>query len=64
MTHLNENRVLSRRGAREIAASEAELVNGGFSGTDACSFIHISALTQTVTGSDCDTKPGDTDTDL
>lgn len=33
---MNENRVLIRRGARELAPTEAELVNGGFRTLSLC----------------------------
>jgi hypothetical protein len=59
-----EDRVLCRRGARELTRDEAEVVDGAFSNTSICSFIRFNSLTQTHTGADCDNSPGDTDTDL
>lgn len=64
MTNLdNNNRVLSRQGARELTVPELEIVNGAFSGTNACSFIHLNIKTTTVTGADCDTHDSDTGND-
>lgn len=63
MTNL-DNRVLSRQGARELTATETENVSAAFSGTDACSFIHLNLRTTTVTGADCDTHDTDTGNDV
>lgn len=55
----NENRVLVRRGAREVTASELEQVNGaGFVHTNVCSAI---LATSTITGPGDGDACGDTD---
>jgi hypothetical protein len=63
MTNL-DNRVLNRKGARELTATETEDVSAAFSGTNACSLVHFNLKTTTVTGADCDTHDSDTGNDV
>lgn len=56
MTNLEQNRVLCRRGARELTANETELIIGAAAfNTQVCTDAIFGALTGTTTG------PGDGD---
>lgn len=63
MTNLDDNRVLSRRGARELTTTEAEFVYGaaGYN-TLVCTGPAFNAKTNTHTGGDGD-GCSDTDSD-
>ncbi|HLJ28170.1 MAG TPA: hypothetical protein VKY85_15770 [Candidatus Angelobacter sp.] len=60
MTHLETNRVLGRRGARELTIPETEFVGGAFN-TLVCT-LAFDVKTQTHTGGDGD-GCSDTDSD-
>jgi hypothetical protein len=58
MTNFNDNRVLCRRGAREMTVSETEHVNGGYQlHTNVCTGFNPA----THTGADGDGCSGDID---
>jgi len=62
MPNFNDNRVLCRRGARELTRDEAEFVNGAAAfNTLVCTAL--TALTATHTGPGDGDGCGDTDTD-
>ncbi len=64
MTNQDNNRVLCRRGARELAVEEVEFVAGaGQFNTLVCTGAVAGALTGTSTGPGDGDACGDTDTD-
>lgn len=65
MANLDDNRVLSRRGARELTCSETELVSGAAAAfkTLVCTAITPSVATQTTTGPGDGDGCSDTDSD-
>jgi hypothetical protein len=63
MANLDTNRVLCRRGARELTVVEAEFVNGAAAfNTLVCTISAFNVKTQTHTGGDGD-GCSDTDSD-
>jgi len=61
MTNLDDYRVLCRRGARELTATETEIVSGAQFHTQVCTAI--TAATSTTTGPGDGDGCSDTDTD-
>lgn len=63
MASLDDNRVLCRRGARELTIAETVVVSGAQAHTLVCTAITGGALTGTTTGPGDGDGCGDTDPD-